>query len=246
MFEAITQSATRKWSKGAVYAMPATLLIYALVGTGLALYSILGPQDLRPPQATALILNSIIPLDFPIGEEAATEEKGTPDPAPAVEQAPAAELDDDTLVEPVEGMEQIPLPPREPVKGSIGGRGVPGGITDTEEGSGGGIGLPGDGTGVRTKPRVYDIGDIRPPKAITRIEPIYPPHMEQMRLKATVHVEVVIDENGRVVSASVAKSSNPLFDQAALDAARKWRFSRPVSQPGGAVRVHHLITFRFR
>lgn len=80
-------------------------------------------------------------------------------------------------------------------------------------------------------------------KAIRRATPIYPQLARQMRVTGTVHVEVVIDERGRVISASIMKGP-PLLWSAALEAARRWVF-RPTLLNGRPVRVTGVLIFRF-
>ncbi|RMG51836.1 MAG: energy transducer TonB [Acidobacteria bacterium] len=80
-------------------------------------------------------------------------------------------------------------------------------------------------------------------KAIRRATPIYPQLARQMRVAGTVHVEVVIDERGRVISASIMKGP-PLLWSAALEAARRWVF-RPTLLNGRPVKVTGVLIFRF-
>ena len=61
----------------------------------------------------------------------------------------------------------------------------------------------------------------------------------------TIHVQVRIDENGRVVDAEVlGKGGNPALEYAALDAARNWRF-QPAQLKGKPVASEATIPFRF-
>lgn len=80
-------------------------------------------------------------------------------------------------------------------------------------------------------------------KAIRRPTPVYPPLARQMRVAGTVHVEVVIDERGRAISAFVIKGP-PLLWSAALEAARRWVF-RPTLLNGHPVKVTGVLIFRF-
>lgn len=66
-----------------------------------------------------------------------------------------------------------------------------------------------------------------PPKVIKQFKPVYPLAMRINGMRAEVQVGFVVDIEGRVVHAGVVRSSNPLFDEAAIEAVRKWRF-----QPG--------------
>lgn len=130
-------------------------------------------------------------------------------------------------------------------------------------GVGPGIGVPGGNTSVEPalrpeppKPRPAPqpvVTDARPVrltssvlqgKAIERIVPLYPELPKRIRLQGDVSVEVMISAEGRVESAR-AVSGHPMLVQAALDAARRWRFG-PTTLNGVPVRVSGVITFVFK
>ena len=71
-------------------------------------------------------------------------------------------------------------------------------------------------------------------------EPPYPP---QAMAGGVVLVEVSVDATGAVKEARVIGSAPP-FDQAALDAARKWRF-RPARVKGHATSAYAYLAFGF-
>jgi TonB family protein len=76
-----------------------------------------------------------------------------------------------------------------------------------------------------------------------RIQPSYPPLAMAAQVSGAVVVEVLVDEEGNVSSAR-AVSGHPLLKDAAVEAAREWKFS-PTSLDGKAVRVVGTITFNF-
>jgi len=80
-------------------------------------------------------------------------------------------------------------------------------------------------------------------KAVSLPKPNYPPAAKAVRAGGSVSVQVLIDEEGRVVSAS-AVSGHPLLQQAAVAAARGARFS-PTLLSGQAVKVSGVITYNF-
>jgi protein TonB len=57
-----------------------------------------------------------------------------------------------------------------------------------------------------------------------RAEPKYPPDLKRAGVEGEVQVFLVVETNGRVVEASIHKSSNPGFNQPAIDAVLRWRF----------------------
>jgi protein TonB len=80
-------------------------------------------------------------------------------------------------------------------------------------------------------------------KAISKPQPTYPPIAKAARASGTVTVQILVDESGRVVSAS-AVSGHPLLQQAAVAAARQARFS-PTLLSGQPVKVSGVITYNF-
>jgi periplasmic protein TonB len=80
-------------------------------------------------------------------------------------------------------------------------------------------------------------------KAISKPPPAYPPIAKAARASGTVTVQIVVDESGRVISAS-AVSGHPLLQQAAVAAARQARFS-PTLLSGQPVKVSGVITYNF-
>lgn len=79
--------------------------------------------------------------------------------------------------------------------------------------------------------------------ATRRVEPTYPPLAKAARVSGSVVVEVTVDEEGNVISAR-ALSGHPLLKDAAVGAARGWRF-KPTLLQGEPVKVIGTITFNF-
>ncbi len=80
-------------------------------------------------------------------------------------------------------------------------------------------------------------------KATSLPKPPYPPAARAVRAAGAVSVQVLIDEDGRVVSAN-AVSGHPLLRAAAESAARGARFS-PTQLSGQPVKVSGIITYNF-
>lgn len=80
-------------------------------------------------------------------------------------------------------------------------------------------------------------------KATSLPKPAYPAAAKAIRAGGSVSVQVLIDESGRVVSAS-AVSGNPLLRAAAVQAAQGARFS-PTLLSGQPVKVSGVITYNF-
>jgi protein TonB len=120
---------------------------------------------------------------------------------------------------------------------------------------------PGNGTGIVAGPTQVHIADEPPPpppptpprapisggvlngKAISLPKPAYPAIARTAHASGTVVVQVVIDENGNVISAH-AVSGHPLLQAVAVAAARGARFS-PTKLSGQPVKVTGVITYNF-
>jgi TonB family protein len=80
-------------------------------------------------------------------------------------------------------------------------------------------------------------------KAIYKPQPAYPPDARAARAAGTVTVQILIDEEGKVIEAH-AVSGHPLLRDAAETAARNSRFS-PTRLQGQPVKVSGVITYSF-
>ncbi len=80
-------------------------------------------------------------------------------------------------------------------------------------------------------------------KAVNLVKPPYPPAAKAVRASGAVQVQVTIDENGNVISAS-AVSGHALLRQAAESAARASKFS-PTMLSGQKVKVSGVIVYNF-
>jgi TonB family protein len=144
----------------------------------------------------------------------------------------------------------LPLPPGQV---RITGRDVPGSIAGPDT-----PGIPGRAAPPTTK--IVDIPDIPPPpdppkppkiirkavingEAISLPIPIYPEMAKRMRLQGSVSIQVLIDEQGRVISAK-AVSGSPFLTIEAQKAAMRARFS-PTRLGDQPVKVSGVITYNF-
>ena len=90
---------------------------------------------------------------------------------------------------------------------------------------------------------VHLTSDVITSKAISKPVPPYPIIARQGHIQGPVAVQIVIDEQGRVISAR-ATSGNPLLQGAAVQAAYQARFT-PTTLNGQAVKVTGSITYNF-
>lgn len=83
----------------------------------------------------------------------------------------------------------------------------------------------------------------RSPRLVTRVEPVHPAQALAARVEGTVIVEMRIDPTGKVAEATVLRSE-PLLDQAALDAVKQWVYA-PTCFYGAAIPVIVAVPVTF-
>ncbi len=83
-----------------------------------------------------------------------------------------------------------------------------------------------------------------PPRVVSQAKPIYPFAQVANGLKGEVRLEFVVDRTGKVVNPVVVQSSNPAFDQPAIDALLKWKFE-PARVDGRAVNTKMAVPIIF-
>jgi TonB family protein len=86
-------------------------------------------------------------------------------------------------------------------------------------------------------------GDIKAPKKIRDVKPVYPPDALAAGLQGIVIMEATIGTDGAVTGVSVIRSI-PGLDQAAVDAVQQWRFT-PTTLNGEPVEVLMTVTVNF-
>ncbi len=91
---------------------------------------------------------------------------------------------------------------------------------------------------------VRAIGEIKPPKLIKQVDPVYPEIARQARVEGVVIVEATTDIYGRVQGIKVLRSI-PLLDQSAIDAVRQWVYE-PMIINGRPRGVIFTVTVRFQ
>jgi len=84
--------------------------------------------------------------------------------------------------------------------------------------------------------------DVLPPAAINQVLPPFP---GQIGAAAPGLLEIVIDESGSVVSATMKVSVNPYYDGRAVEAARLWKY-RPATWKGQPVKYRKSVQVTVR
>lgn len=95
----------------------------------------------------------------------------------------------------------------------------------------------------KAKPPAIISGGVLNAKAINLVKPSYPPIAKSAHVSGAVTVQVLIDENGNVISAS-AVSGHPLLRSSAVNAARSSKFT-PTKLSGQPVKVSGVIVYNF-
>ena len=80
-------------------------------------------------------------------------------------------------------------------------------------------------------------------KALSLPKPVYPEEAKRLRASGRVTVRVVVDENGKVISAQAIDGPLPLRESAEA-AARKATFA-PTEKDGITVKVSGTLTYDF-
>lgn len=129
--------------------------------------------------------------------------------------------------------------------------GVPGGVPGGQMGgviggivSGMRTSVPAPPIVARAKAPLRLGGNVKPPRCIRRVEPLYPPLAKGARVQGQVQIEAVIDEQGSVVQMHVV-SGHPLLVQSAVDALGQWKFE-PTSLNGVPTAVDFVVTITFQ
>ena len=93
---------------------------------------------------------------------------------------------------------------------------------------------------------VRAVGEIKPPRLIKEVKPIYPEDARQKRVEGTVILEATTDIYGRVQRVEVLRSI-PLLDQAAIDAVRQWIYEPEITEgkPRGII-FTITVTFKLK
>jgi protein TonB len=243
-----------------------TMVLYLVVLLGVAVLSIYLYNDAIPdPSLELLTLVAPVPMAQDDTPKAAEE----PKPAAKQEQQ-VAMVKEIAAITPVTPTNQVAetkkvVPVNKTLSVMQGDRdvgdvnAVPTGPVGVVGGTGGGGGGSGGGPAVAApdepppppppaptpppKPKTVVSGGVLNGKAISKPQPAYPPIAKAARASGTVTVQILVDESGRVVSAS-AVSGHPLLQQAAVAAARNARFS-PTLLSGQPVKVSGVITYNF-
>ncbi len=86
-------------------------------------------------------------------------------------------------------------------------------------------------------------GDVKPPRLVSSILPVYPAMARSSGIEGSVVVDASIDPAGNVIATKVI-SGPTMLRQAALDALRRWKYT-PATLNGDPIAVHITVTINF-
>jgi len=87
-------------------------------------------------------------------------------------------------------------------------------------------------------------GAVRPPVLLRKVTPDYPEIARISRREGKVILEIVVGRDGEVEGVTILRS-DPLFDEAAAEAVRRWEYE-PALQSGRPVKVLMTVVVQFR
>jgi TonB family protein len=96
------------------------------------------------------------------------------------------------------------------------------------------------------EPSVYGMehADVKRPIAIAKVMPNWrPENPTEERMSYTGAVELVISEEGKVLTVTLIESVHPRYDAALLEAAKGWTF-RPATRNGVAVKFRYAVAVK--
>ena len=189
-----------------------TLLVFAITVLPLVFY------DFVPPTSEVLKAFFVAPQEVappppppPPAAGPRPVAKAPTVPPPPTSSAFTAPVEVPAEIKPEEGLS---LGVEGGMAGGVEG-GVPGGVVGGVVG-----GLPIEAP----PPKVVRVGgQIAPPKLVRTVKPAYPELAINARVSAIVILEAQVDTRGHVKTVKVLRGS-PLFDNAAVDAVKQWRY----------------------
>lgn len=75
--------------------------------------------------------------------------------------------------------------------------------------------------------------------------PVFPEAALKARLSGSVVVEIIVDEKGSVENVRIMSSTNPIFNDNAIEAVKTWRFTPPTDKKGVNVKIYVTRKIKF-
>jgi protein TonB len=236
LFEDLIESDVVSHGTRQSYTLPVSIGIHAVVFLLIVIVPLLMSEEI--PDPTTVVKAFFV-------EPAAPPPPPPPPPPPAPKavqrpQTPPRPVEQNpTFTAPVDVPEEIR--PEEGIDLGIEG-GVPGGV---EGGVPGGV-VGGVVGGLPDAPITQAVrvgGNIKEPKKLRDVKPVYPDIAKQARVQGIVILECTISPQGKVTDVKILRGI-PLLDQAATDAVKMWVYT-PTLLNGVPVPVIMTVTVNF-
>jgi len=88
-------------------------------------------------------------------------------------------------------------------------------------------------------------GDIKPPKEIKKVNPIYPEEARKQGISGEVLLSVRSDEQGNIVGVKIIKSPHELLSKASVEAVKQWKYE-PMLIKGKPMPIIFTVTMTFK
>ncbi|MBA7702723.1 hypothetical protein ES703_111493 [subsurface metagenome] len=88
-------------------------------------------------------------------------------------------------------------------------------------------------------------GDIKPPKLIKKVDPIYPAEARKEGISGVVLLSVRSDEQGNIVGVKIVKSPHELLSKASVEAVKQWKYE-PMLIKGKPMPIIFTVTMTFK
>lgn len=96
-----------------------------------------------------------------------------------------------------------------------------------------------------SKGAVRAVGEIKPPRLIKKVNPVYPEEARKERVEGVVILEARTDEEGNVDQVRVLKSNATLLNEPAIDAVKQWKYE-PFYKDGKPRPIVFTVTVSFK
>lgn len=91
-------------------------------------------------------------------------------------------------------------------------------------------------------PTIYGVANtnVVKPVPVAKPLPAWHPTPVEAKMNFSGEIEVVVDEQGKVISSSIIRTVNPRYDPALLEASKSWTF-QPATKDGVPVRYRYTV-----
>jgi protein TonB len=240
LFEDLIDSAPAKRSTRQSKTVPVSLVLHLIAAALIIVVPLLVAGQLPEPQAGVKAFFAE-PLTAPVPPPPPPPPAARPAVTPKVRPTPMPQ--ENQFVAPIDIPQEIrpedtlDLGVQGGVVGGVEG-GVPGGVVGGVVG-----GLPDAPPPPPQKP-VRVGGQIKEPKKLKDVSPVYPKMATEARVQGVVILECTLSPQGRVAEVKVLRSI-PLLDDAAIDAVKQWVYT-PTLLNGVPVPVIMTVTVNFK